>query len=74
MAPVRWKIRELIGEDPDIVFEHPGRSTMGASILPFDVEERWPRAATSGYMVEFDNRHFWMKLKQLMSPYPRQLR
>ncbi len=22
------KIRELIGEDPDIVFEHPGRSTM----------------------------------------------
>ena len=24
-------------------------------------------AATSGYMVEFDNRHFWMKLKQLIS-------
>src|SRR5688500_15404992 len=23
--------RELIGEDPDIVFEHPGRQTMGAS-------------------------------------------
>ena len=24
-------------------------------------------AATSGYMVEFDNRHFWMKLKRLLS-------
>ena len=23
-------------------------------------------AATSGYMVEFDNRHFWMKLKNLV--------
>ncbi len=24
-------------------------------------------AATSGYMVEFDNRHFWMKLKKLVA-------
>ena len=23
-------------------------------------------AATSGYMVEFDNRHFWMRLKKLI--------
>src|SRR5690606_32682534 len=62
------KIRELIGEDPDIVFEHPGRSTMGASI--FAVKRGGTVvtcAATSGYMVEFDNRHFWMKLKKLIS-------
>ncbi|MGA1073569.1 MAG: crotonyl-CoA carboxylase/reductase [Ilumatobacteraceae bacterium] len=62
------KIRELIGEDPDIVFEHPGRSTMGASI--FAVKRGGTVvtcAATSGYMVEFDNRHFWMKLKRLLS-------
>ena len=26
-------IRALIGEDPDIVFEHPGRQTMGASVF-----------------------------------------
>ena len=61
-------VRKLIGEDPDIVFEHPGRSTMGASI--FAVRRGGTVvtcAATSGYMVEFDNRHFWMKLKQLMS-------
>jgi crotonyl-CoA reductase len=62
------KIRELVGEDPDIVFEHPGRSTMGASI--FAVKRGGTVvtcAATSGYMVEFDNRHFWMKLKRLLS-------
>ncbi|QRN79113.1 MAG: crotonyl-CoA carboxylase/reductase [Nocardiopsis sp. BM-2018] len=61
-------IRGLIGEDPDIVFEHPGRSTMGASI--FAVKRGGTVvtcAATSGYMVEFDNRHFWMKLKRLLA-------
>jgi crotonyl-CoA reductase len=62
------KIRDLVGEDPDIVFEHPGRSTMGASIF---AAKRGGTvvtcAATSGYMVEFDNRHFWMKLKRLLS-------
>lgn len=56
------------GEDVDIVFEHPGRSTMGASVF---AAKRGGTivtcAATSGYMVEFDNRHFWMKLKQLKS-------
>jgi crotonyl-CoA reductase len=62
------KVRELNGgEDVDIVFEHPGRSTMGASI--FAVRRAGTVvtcAATSGYMVEFDNRHFWMKLKRLI--------
>lgn len=61
-------IRGLVGEDPDIVFEHPGRSTMGASI--FAVRRGGTVitcAATSGHMVEFDNRHFWMKLKKLLS-------
>jgi crotonyl-CoA reductase len=61
-------IRSLVGEDPDIVFEHPGRQTMGASIF---VCKRGGTvvtcAATSGYMVEFDNRHFWMKLKRLIA-------
>jgi crotonyl-CoA reductase len=62
------RIRELVGDDPDIVFEHPGRQTMGASTF---VCKRGGTvvtcAATSGYMVEFDNRHFWMKLKRLMA-------
>lgn len=61
-------IRDLIGEDPDIVFEHPGRQTMGASVF---VAKRggliMTCAATSGYMIEYDNRHLWMKLKTIKS-------
>ncbi|NNN00884.1 MAG: crotonyl-CoA carboxylase/reductase [Acidimicrobiaceae bacterium] len=59
-------IRSLVGDDPDIVFEHPGRSTMGASVF---VTKRGGTivtcAATSGYMIEYDNRHLWMKLKTI---------
>ena len=61
-------IRALVGEDPSIVFEHPGRQTMGASVF---VCARGGTvvtcAATSGYMIEYDNRHLWMKLKSIKS-------
>jgi crotonyl-CoA reductase len=61
-------IRTLIGRDVDMVFEHPGRSTFGASVF---VAARGGRivtcAATSGYMIEYDNRHLWMKLKRIIS-------
>ncbi len=61
------RIRDLVGEDPDIVFEHPGRATMGASIYAVKRGGTVVTcAATSGYMVEVDNRHFWMKLKRLV--------
>jgi crotonyl-CoA reductase len=60
------KIRELAGTDPDIVFEHPGRQTMGASVF---VAKRGGMiitcAATSGFMIEYDNRYLWMNLKTL---------
>jgi crotonyl-CoA reductase len=61
-------IRSLVGEDPGIVFEHPGRQTMGASVF---VAARGGTivtcAATSGYLIEYDNRHLWMKLKTIKS-------
>jgi crotonyl-CoA reductase len=61
-------IRGLAGEDPDIVFEHPGRTTFGASVF---ATKRGGTivtcAATSGYMIEYDNRHLWMKLKRIVS-------
>jgi crotonyl-CoA reductase len=69
--PKEWlrlgkKIRELIGRDVDIVFDHPGRSTMGASVF---VAKRGGMiitcAATSGYNIEYDNRYLWMNLKTL---------
>lgn len=60
-------IRALVGEDPDIVFEHPGRSTFGASMY---VAKKGGTvvscAATSGFIMEFDNRFFWMRLKRLV--------
>ncbi len=62
------QIRGMAGEDPHIVFEHPGRSTFGASVF---VAARGGTvvtcAATSGYMIEYDNRHLWMKLKRIVA-------
>src|SRR6185437_5093139 len=53
-------------EDPQIVVEHPGRDTMGASVF---VAARGgvvvTCAATTGYMVEYDQRHLWMKVKTI---------
>jgi crotonyl-CoA reductase len=69
--PKEWlrlgkKVRDLIGRDVDIVFEHPGRQTMGASVF---VAKRGGTiitcAATSGFMIEYDNRYLWMNLKTL---------
>jgi crotonyl-CoA reductase len=59
-------VRSLAGDDPDIVFEHPGRQTMGASV--FTCKRGGvivTCAATTGYMIEYDNRHLWMKLKTI---------
>jgi len=61
-------VRGLVGEDPHIVFEHPGRSTMGASVFTARKGGTIVTcAATSGYMIEYDNRHLWMKLKRIVS-------
>jgi crotonyl-CoA reductase len=71
--PKEWKrfgarIRELTGgDDIDIVFEHPGRETFGASVY---VTRRGGTittcASTSGYMHEYDNRYLWMTLKRII--------
>jgi crotonyl-CoA reductase len=71
--PKEWRrlgkqIRSLTGgEDPDIVFEHPGRETFGASVF---VARKGGTivtcASTSGFMHEFDNRYLWMNLKRIV--------
>ena len=71
--PKEWlrfgkRIRELTGgEDIDIVFEHPGRETFGASVF---VTRKGGTittcASTSGYMHEYDNRYLWMNLKRIV--------
>jgi crotonyl-CoA reductase len=62
------RIRELTGgDDPDIVFEHPGRETFGASVY---VARKGGTivtcASTSGYLHQFDNRYLWMNLKKIV--------
>lgn len=62
------RIRELTGgEDVDIVFEHPGRETFGASVY---VARRGGTivtcASTSGFLHEFDNRYLWMNVKRII--------
>jgi crotonyl-CoA reductase len=71
--PSEWKrlgkkIRELTGgDDPDIVFEHPGRDTFGASVY---VAKRGGTivtcASTTGFWHEYDNRYLWMTLKRIV--------
>jgi crotonyl-CoA reductase len=71
--PKEWqrlgkRIRELTGgDDADIVFEHPGRETFGASVY---VTRKGGTiatcASTSGYMHEYDNRYLWMSLKRII--------
>jgi len=71
--PREWRrlgarIRELTGgDDPDIVLEHPGRETFGASVY---VTRRGGTvvtcASTSGYRHEYDNRYLWMSLKRIV--------
>jgi crotonyl-CoA reductase len=62
------RIRELTGgDDPDIVFEHPGRETFGVSVF---VAKRGGTvvtcASTSGYLHQYDNRYLWMHLKRII--------
>jgi len=71
--PKEWqrfgkRIRELTGgDDIDIVFEHPGRETFGASVY---VTKRGgvitTCASTSGFLHSYDNRYLWMSLKRII--------
>jgi crotonyl-CoA reductase len=71
--PKEWRrfgtrIRELTGgDDPDIVLEHPGRETFGASTF---VARKGGTivtcASTSGFLHEYDNRYLWMNLKRII--------
>jgi crotonyl-CoA reductase len=71
--PQEWRrfgarIRDLTGgEDVDIVFEHPGRETFGASVYAARKGGTIVTcASTSGYVHEYDNRYLWMSLKRIV--------
>ncbi|MER5469953.1 crotonyl-CoA carboxylase/reductase [Streptomyces sp. NPDC002935] len=70
--PQGWKkvgaaIREAVGEDPHIVFEHVGRRTFGASVF---LARRGGTVITcgssTGYAHTYDNRYLWMRLKRII--------
>lgn len=60
-------IRQKVGEDPHVVFEHVGRSTFGVSVF---VVRRGGTVVTcgssTGYQHGYDNRYLWMKLKRII--------
>jgi crotonyl-CoA reductase len=71
--PQEWRrlgsrIRELTGgEDVDIVFEHPGRETFGASVFAARKGGTIVTcASTTGFLHEYDNRYLWMSLKRIV--------
>jgi len=55
------------GRDPDVVFEHVGQATFPTSVF---VCGRFGRVvicgATSGYDLQFDVRHLWMRQKTIL--------
>src|ERR671922_1925175 len=61
------RVKELLGDAPDIVFEHVGKATFPTSVFtvkPFGKVVIC--GATSGYNLDFDVRYLWMKQKEIL--------
>jgi crotonyl-CoA carboxylase/reductase len=60
-------VKGILGEAPDIVFEHVGKATFPTSVFtvkPFGKVVIC--AGTTGYNLDFDVRHLWMRQKQII--------
>jgi crotonyl-CoA carboxylase/reductase len=60
-------VKEILGDAPDIVFEHVGRDTFPTSVFtvkPFGKVVIC--AGTTGYNLDFDVRYLWMKQKEII--------
>jgi crotonyl-CoA carboxylase/reductase len=61
------RVKEILGDAPDIVFEHVGRATFPTSVFvckPFGKVVIC--GATSGFHLDFDARYLWMRQKQII--------
>jgi crotonyl-CoA carboxylase/reductase len=61
------RIKEILGDAPDFVFEHVGKATFPTSVFvvkPFGKVVIC--GATSGYELDFDVRYLWMRQKQII--------
>jgi len=60
-------VKELLGDAPDVVFEHVGTQTFPTSVLtvkPFGKVVIC--AGTTGFNLDFDVRYLWMKQKEIL--------
>ncbi|HYF25689.1 MAG TPA: crotonyl-CoA carboxylase/reductase [Baekduia sp.] len=61
------RVKEILGDKPDIVFEHVGAATFPTSVFtvkPFGKVVIC--AGTTGYNLDFDVRYLWMKQKEII--------
>jgi crotonyl-CoA carboxylase/reductase len=61
------RVKEILGDAPDFVFEHVGKATFPTSVFvvkPFGKVVIC--GATSGYELDFDVRYLWMRQKQII--------
>jgi crotonyl-CoA carboxylase/reductase len=61
------KVKEILGDAPDIVFEHVGQATFPTSVFtvkPFGKVVIC--AGTTGYNLDFDVRYLWMRQKEIV--------
>jgi len=61
------RVKEILGDAPDIVFEHVGQATFPTSVFvvkPFGKVVIC--AGTSGYNLDFDVRYLWMRQKRII--------
>ena len=60
-------VQEVLGDSPDIVFEHVGQATFPTSVFvvkPFGKVVIC--AGTTGYNLDFDVRYLWMRQKEIV--------
>src|SRR5918999_2114911 len=61
------RVKEILGDAPDIVFEHVGRATFPTSVFtvkPFGKVVIC--AGTTGFDLDFDVRYLWMRQKEIL--------
>jgi crotonyl-CoA carboxylase/reductase len=61
------RVKEILGDSPDIVFEHVGQATFPTSVFvvkPFGKVVIC--AGTTGFHLDFDVRYLWMRQKQII--------
>jgi crotonyl-CoA carboxylase/reductase len=61
------RVKEILGDAPDIVFEHVGQATFPTSVLTVKTFGKVVICgATSGYQLDFDVRYLWMRQKEIL--------